>query len=360
MVDAPRPNRFARFTAALTAVGVVTALAGCGKNPPATKKVVPNPKTGTKTGTKKIVWYGLMVHPYFEQVKQGVEAFEKDTGVSVKKQIGQEATQNNESANVEALAAQGYRGFAIYPGDASAANGLYQELTGNGCVVVSFGAPTQTPSPASFCVATDVKAAAAQATEALIDFMGGKGRILNVLELVEDPNTQLRKQGIEETVAKHPGVTIAQTIAGMTSIEESTSKIQDALSAQIGQLDGVLCTGYTPTVAAATILSEWRHDPKHTQVHFVGIDTDEVVLKAIRAGDIDGTLAQNPYAHGYVSCKLVSLLLDGLKPRPSAYFVDTGTVLVTKENVDTYPQEVAAITRRILKDLRTKCFEPAA
>ena len=43
-------------------------------------------------------------------------------GVPVKKQIGQTWTQDNENANVEALAAKGYNGFAICPADASAAN----------------------------------------------------------------------------------------------------------------------------------------------------------------------------------------------------------------------------------------------
>ena len=100
-----------------------------------------------------------------------------------------------------------------------------------------------------------------EATEALIGFMGGKGNILNVLELVEDPNTILRKEGVEAAVAKYPAVQIVQEIARMESIETSTAKIQDAISARIEEIDGVICTGYTPTVAAATILSEWNQTP---------------------------------------------------------------------------------------------------
>lgn len=323
------------------------ALAGCRKG---------GPDSAGKN--QKIAWYALLVHPYFDEVQKGVAAFEKDTGISVRKRIGQDASQDNENANVEALAAQGYRGFSIYPADAGAANGLYEELADNGLFVVSYGAPTALPTPASFCVATDVKKAAGMAAEALIRFMGGKGNILNVLELVEDPNTVLRREGVEEAVARHDGVRIVQTIAGMTSFEESMGKIQDALSARIREIDGVLCTGYTPTVAATTILSEWHAKPENRRIRFVGIDTDEVVLKAIEAGHIDGTIAQNPYGHGYISCKLLSYLLSGWSPKKGTYFVDTGAILVTQDNLRTFRDEVLAATQSILGELETKYLDP--
>jgi len=307
---------------------------------------------------KKIVWYALMVHPYVEEVQKGVIGYERDTGTTIKRQIGQDWTQNNENANVEPLAAQGYKGFSLYPADASAANGLYEELVANGAYVVSYGAPTVLPTPASFCVATDVKQAAYEATEALIGFMGGEGNILNVLELVEDPNTILRKEGVEAAVAKYPDVQIIQEIAGMESIETSTAKIQDALSARIEEIDGVICTGYTPTVAAATILSEWNGTEGNRRISFVGIDTDQVVLDAIGRGDIDATVSQNPYGHGYITCALLSYLLDGWKANPDEYFINSGTVLVTKGNVDSFQDEIMGITRVIMGKLETKYLLP--
>jgi ribose transport system substrate-binding protein len=83
-----------------------------------------------------------------------------------------------------------------------------------------------------------------------------------------------------------------------------------------------------------------------------------VVLKAIEAGHIDGTIAQNPYGHGYISCKLLSYLLAGWKPKKGAYFVDTGATLVTQDNLKTFPDEVMAATRSILAELETKYLTP--
>ncbi|NWG76408.1 MAG: substrate-binding domain-containing protein, partial [Rubrivivax sp.] len=123
-------------------IALAAAPAGC-------KKPAPDSAGGPAAEGKKIAWYGLMVHPYFDEVQKGVVAFEAETGLAVRKQIGQEASQDNENANVEALAARGYRGFSIYPADAGAANGLYEELAAKGAFVVSFGAPTATPTSAS-------------------------------------------------------------------------------------------------------------------------------------------------------------------------------------------------------------------
>jgi ribose transport system substrate-binding protein len=190
----------------------------------------------------QIAWYAPMVHPYFDAVKKGVEAFEKDTGIEVLKQIGQEWTQDNQIQNVEALAAKGYNAFSIYPVDASATNGLYEELTDRGMYVVNFGTSTAQPTTASFAVATDVKDAAMVATEKADRIDGGKGNILNVLEVVEDANTILRKEGIEEVVAKYPDVHIIQEVAGIKTVEERTEKIQNAIAARINEIDGVVCT----------------------------------------------------------------------------------------------------------------------
>ena len=301
----------------------------------------------------KIAWYAPMVHPYFDAVKKGVEAFEKYTGIEVLKQIGQEWTQDNQNQNVEALAAKGYKAFSVYPVDAGATNGLYEELTDQGMYAVSFGTSTLLPTTASFAVATDVKDAAMVATEKLIELMGGKGDILNVLEVVEDANTILRKEGIEEVVAKYPDVQIIQEVAGIKTVEEGVEKIQNAVSAQLNEIDGIVTTGYVITVAATTILSE-LHDSGTKKIRFVGIDDDPLVLDAIRDGKIDATIAQNPYGHGYITCSLLKYLLDGWKPKEDVYFVNAGIAVVTKENVDTYFDDILKVTQDIVDSLDEK------
>ena len=219
---------------------------------------------------------------------------------------------------MEALAAKGFNAFSVYPADASGANGLYEELTAHGIHIVNFGTSTAQPTTASFAVATDVKAAAMAATEELIKAMGGKGNIINVLEVLEDPNTVLRKQGIEEVVAKYPDVKIIQEVAGMTSVDEAIQKVGDALAANIDTVDGIIATGYTPSVAIAQVLTEYKSKGGERTIHAVGIDTDPIVMQAIKDGVMDGTIVQNPYGHGYLSMLLLQYLAEGYTPRPTS------------------------------------------
>ncbi len=305
-------------------------------------------------GDFKPVWYAPAPHPYYEQVKLGVEAFEKDTGITVEKQIGPDWKQASQNERMEALAAKGFNAFSVYPADASGANGLYEELTAKGINIANFGTSTAQPTTASFAVATDVKAAAMAATEELIKAMGDKGNIINVLEVLEDPNTALRKQGIEEVVAKHPDVKIIQEVAGMTSVEEATQKVGDTLSANIDKVDGIIATGYTPSVAIAQVLSEYKSKGGDRTIHAVGIDTDDVVVQAIKDGVMDGTIVQNPYGHGYLSLLLLKYLSEGYKPKDGAYFVDGGFTFANKDNLTTYNDDILKVTEQIKADLLNK------
>jgi ribose transport system substrate-binding protein len=311
-----------------------------------------------RTDVEPIAWYGPMPHPYITEVHQGVQAFEKDFGAKAYRLVGQEWSQDNENVNVEALSTRGHRAFSIYPGDAAGANGLFRQLRSRGQWVVAYGAEPALPTPAAFTVATDIKGAAMFACEHLIQMMGDQGNVLNVLETVTDINTRKRDEGIREVVAKHPKVRIVQTIADMAQVSEATNKIQSALAARAGEIDGIITTGYNPTLAAAAILTEWHRDPSHRRIRFIGIDTGATVLQAIRAGHIDATVAQNPFGHGYVSCALLKLLLDGWTPKQDYQFIDAGMVLVTKANVDTYDREVRRITDTLVADLKTKYLKP--
>ena len=120
------------------------------------------------------------------------------------------------------------------------------------------------------------------------------------------------------------------------------------------EIDGIITTGYNPTIASASILTEWHKDPAHKRIRYIGIDTGSTVIEAIRNGSIDATIAQNPYGHGYISCVLLKLMLEGWTPKLDYQFVDAGFVVINKENVDTYQKEIDRITDSIMTDLKVK------
>jgi ribose transport system substrate-binding protein len=306
-----------------------------------------------------IVLYLPSPHPYCDAVAVGARAFARETGTGVRVAVGQEGTQANVNANVESLFTVGYRAFSIYPLDPAGTRGLVGRLTRAGCVFVGYGAQPEAGTDMPFAVATDTRAAATLAAEKLIELMGRRGRILNVLEGMTDANTAIRKEAIEAVVAKYPDVQILQTIGDVTTEQKALEKMESALVARGDEVDGIICTGYTTTVAGAMLLSERHKDPMRKRVRFVGLDTDERVIAAIRNGHIDATIAQNPYGHGYITCTLLKLMLDGWTPVERGYqFIDSGTVAVTRENLDTYEQDIRAVTARIVAAIKSKYLKP--
>jgi ribose transport system substrate-binding protein len=309
-------------------------------------------------GLAPIVLYELLPHPYFTGVEEGGRAFAQQSGVRVRSLVGQESTQGNLNTNLESMFTLGHKAFSFYPVDPAGSKGLFSRLKREGCFAVAYGAQPEQGTETPFAVATDTQSAATLAAEKLVALLGGRGRILNVLESLTDANTPIRRAAIEAVVAKHPGIQIVQTVGDVTTEQQARIKIESALVARGDEIDGVICTGYTTTVAAAILLTEYHSKPGVKRVRFVGLDTDERVLAAIRGGSIDATLAQNPFGHGYISCALLDLMLKGWTPVKSYQFIDSGCVAVTKENVDSFKGGVEEMTRVIVADLKTKYLRP--
>jgi ribose transport system substrate-binding protein len=118
-------------------------------------------------------------------------------------------------------------------------------------------------------------------------------------------------------------------------------------------VDGIICTGYVPTVALSKFLTDYQaKNKKH--IAAVGIDDDPVTLKAVEDGVLDGFVAQNPYGHGYLSMLALKYLSEGWKPKPGAYDINAGIVIVTKANINKYADDLTKVTNQIKADMTKK------
>lgn len=307
-----------------------------------------------------VVWYGMMPHPYIAEVEIGAKAAAEAVGMPLLPVVGQEWTQDNENANIKALSTKGHKCFSIFPGDPAGANGLFAQLVKNGQHVIAYGAEPNLPTPASFTVATHIHQAATDACEELVKMMGGKGNILNVLETVTDVNTKVRNDAIVAVAAKYPDINIVQTISDMSQVSVAKEKIQSALAARGAEIDGIITTGYNPTIAAAAVLSEWHANENHKRIRYIGIDTGSTVLEAIRNGAIDATVSQNPFGHGYISCALLFKMAQGWTPKKDYQFINAGHLIVNRDNIDTYKDLIKAMTDDIVNDIESKYLNPPA
>jgi ribose transport system substrate-binding protein len=173
--------------------------------------------------------------------------------------------------------------------------------------------------------------------------------------VLEDPNTKLRKEGILEVAKKYPGVKITE-VAGIKSEQEAVEKIEGAIAGGGGYVEGIITTGFVPTVALSKILTDYQAKAgKH--ISAVGIDDDPIILEAISKGFLDATIAQNPYGHGYLSMLAIKYMSEGYKPVAGAYKINAGIAVVTKANVGTYKADLAKVTAGIKADLLKKYLQ---
>lgn len=293
-------------------------------------------------------------HPYFAPWEQAAADAAKDFGIAaVDYKVPSEWKLEAQTELLESLAAQGINGFGVFPGDAVGINATLTEMKSNGIPSIALGGCAQDPTDVGLCLATDVSQSAYLGTKALIEAMGGKGTIVHVAGLLVDPNTTLRVKAVEKAVAETNGaVTLLQTLGDTDNQEQGDQKINALLAAQKDKIDGMIATGYISSVVSATALRNLG-DKK---IKLVGIDDDKIVLDGIRDGFVSGTMAQNPYGQAYIGAYLLDQMAAGCTLKADApwiatpqttHFVDSGTLLISAKNIDSYKDDLKALTKKL-------------
>lgn len=300
-------------------------------------------------------------HPFFAPWEQAAADAKEAFGLAAAQYaVPQEWQLDLQNKLIESLAAQGYNAFGIFPGDASGTNETMAELDAFGAPSVAIGGCTQSPSPAKFCLATDVYRSAYLGTKALIEAMGGKGAIMHAGSRLVDPNTQLRIAAIDKAIEEAgPDVTLYQHVTDTDSQETGDAKINGVLAANAANIDGIIATGYVSSVIAARALENLGDG----RIKMIGIDDDPIVLEAIEKGVIQGTMAQNPYGQAYIAGYALKRTLEGCTMKADAQFdenpqnstfIDSGTLLISKDNIGSYRDELKAIADDIIESFDNK------
>ena len=294
-------------------------------------------------------------HPYFAAWEQAGKDAMKDFGLAAGDyRVPQKWELAQQSQLLESLLTQGYNSFLIFPGDAVGTNAVVQEIVDNKGMAIATAGCLKDPTPALFCMGTDTGNSAYLGTKQLIKAMGGKGRIAHFTGFLVDPNTQLRIDAVKKAADETNGaVTVVQVIADIDAPQPAEEKINAYLAAHANDVDGIVTTAWVPAVTAANSLRKIGDK----RIKMVGIDHDEVVLKAIKDGFVNGTMLQNPYGQGYLGSYVLNKLRGGCKLKDGApwksnaltkRFVDSGTVFVDAGQVDTYVDAMRGITKTIL------------
>jgi ribose transport system substrate-binding protein len=89
---------------------------------------------------------------------------------------------------------------------------------------------------------------------------------------------------------------------------------------------------FTPNESStAGALLALEDSGKAGKIRFIGFDSSDIFVQAMRAGKLQGIVVQNPFRMGELGVKT---LVDQLLGKPIQKRVDTGVTLITAANLD--------------------------
>jgi len=182
----------------------------------------------------------------------------------------------------------------------------------------------------------------------LIEKMKGKGNLL-VFSIPGQPNIEERLKGLKDALSAKPDIKIVDVVDVGKDPRTAFDKAQEVLP-ETGpkKIDAFICL----ESASGKMVSDAIKRANVTDRVLVAFDVNQDTLDGIKGGTIDSTIAQKPYTMGYVGLKALDEVfhnppkqlakdysVDSFAPYP--VFVDTGTSLVDKNNVDLYLSSAA-------------------
>jgi ribose transport system substrate-binding protein len=183
----------------------------------------------------------------------------------------------------------------------------------------------------------------------VVEKLGGKGNVV-FFTIAGQPNTEERLKGFKDVFSSRPGINIIEVddIKGAATTAFDRTQV---LMAQTGakKINAFVCLDS----ASGKMVADAIKRTGDTSRVLVAWDVDPDTLQEIKDGVIDSTIVQKPFTMGYVGLKALDEVFhnppaqlnqdysaDPFAPYPA--FVDTGTALVDKSNVDGYLAAAAA------------------
>jgi ribose transport system substrate-binding protein len=274
---------------------------------------------------------------FWETVERGARKAAADLGVTLKWEGTVTETEVAEQNKIiENMVNLGVKGIALAPLNQRAMRVQVQRAVSAGIPVVIFDSGVDGTAHSSF-VATDNKQGGVIGGKELIRLVGDKkGAKVMCMRFVQGTgSTEARAAGFIET-ARAAGFTVAADPYPDTgTIEGCKTAAANALEKFVKggalELDGIFAANLYATLGVASALDDLRKAGVNVNVKFVGFDTSKKLVEDVQAGKIHALVAQNPEKMGYLA---VETLYKVVKKEKVPAQVDTGTVLVTKEKLE--------------------------
>jgi len=230
---------------------------------------------------------------------------------------------------VEGFTSQGVNGVVLAPLDDRALVRPVEEAKRANVPTVIIDSGLQTDAIVSF-VATDNRKGGSLAADRMGQLLNGKGKVLVLRYAEGSASTTEREEGfLSEIKTKYPGIELVSTDQYAGATRDTAKRASENLLNRFGdEVQGIFTPNESSTAGMLLALQDIN---KAGKVSFVGFDASQAFIEAMRAGQLHGIVVQNPFNMGYLG---VRTMVDNLLGKPVEKKIDTGVMLVTKENLD--------------------------
>jgi ribose transport system substrate-binding protein len=179
-------------------------------------------------------------------------------------------------------------------------------------------------------VATDNRKGGKLAADRLGELLSGKGKVMLLRYAEGSASTQDREDGfLEEMKQKYPEIQLISTDQYAGATRDTAKRASENLLNRFGdEVQGIFCPNESTT---AGMLSALQDSGKAGKVMFVGFDTSQMFIDAMRAKQLHGIVVQNPFNMGYLG---VRTMVESLQGKPVEKRIDTGVTMITLDNLD--------------------------
>jgi len=301
--------------------------------------------TGCQYHSKKDVYYLISNNlklPYWKTVNQGFAKAAAEYGVTAQLQGPDTYDAQAELDAFTKAASYHPAGILVSVADANLMRSAINSAIESGVPVITVDSDAPTSSRLYF-IGTNNLDAGHLGGERLAQQLHGKGNVA-FYTITGQPNLEERLKGYEDIIANHPDIKIVDifdTKGDNGAAFDQTEKYMGRTGKD--KVDAFVALESSAGPSIAEVLKR-----KNTTDRLViAMDVNPETLNLIKDGSIDSTVSQKPFTMGYVGLKALdeihhyqpkpfrnSYSVDSFSPYP--VFVDTGTAIVDKINVDLY------------------------
>lgn len=256
------------------------------------------------------------------------QAISAQSGATLNYQASKDWDAAQQKTVLDSVLATKPSALLVVPTDATALQKPLADAAASGVKVVLLDTSVNDPSFSASRIATDNVAAGNAAFDGVQQHRPDGGKVLVLSTAPGITSNDDRINGFKEGVQKSGKFNLLDV---QYDPELSVTKAAQIVAAALQKdpdIVGIFAVNNALTEGAATGI---KQAGKHDSVTLIGFDPTPAVADLVRKGEVDGVVAQEPFAIGEKGGQQAIAALQGKATQP---VISTDTFLITKDNID--------------------------